>query len=242
MKFKTVFKTVMFYGNVIYLNEEYNWLAVDEDGEIKAFMEKPFTGYGVWNTDSLGICAFSPTMELEGYDWKDTLTYCKKDQGWMISVAAKLDIANTLYSDSDSHKVMRTIIEAVADTIRGKAKNKKLRATFNALIKHALPTHLQSSAVVDMLRYNLFLKKEPEHCVVKYYYGAEVVVPECVKFIAMDSDGRVWGYEEQPEMNNVQEGWTTKGDGKVYNVGWRGEKIGNMEWLDSLREVQKCNS
>ena len=71
MKFKTVFKTVMFYGNVIYLNEEYNWLAVDEDGEIKAFMEKPFTGYGVWNTDSLGICALSPTMELEGYDWKD---------------------------------------------------------------------------------------------------------------------------------------------------------------------------
>ena len=60
-----------------------------------------------------------------------------------------------------------------------------------------------------------------------------------MKFISINSDGKVSGFEEHPEVD-VQSGvWIKEGSGKECVVGWRSEKIGNNEWRNSLRKVQK---
>lgn len=78
MKFKTVFKTVMFYGNVIYLNEEYNWLAVDEDGEIKAFMENHSLAMAFGIRIAWGSVLFLPLWNLKDTTGKTPLPTARK--------------------------------------------------------------------------------------------------------------------------------------------------------------------
>ena len=41
MKLKTPYKTVMFYGNVLRINRMANWIAVDFDGRMTAFVNRP---------------------------------------------------------------------------------------------------------------------------------------------------------------------------------------------------------
>jgi len=82
MKLKTPYKTVMFYGNVLHINARANWVAVNKDGTMRAFVEEPFVHYGVWVSNSAAVWSLNTRMELEGEDWKDTLTYCPHEQQW----------------------------------------------------------------------------------------------------------------------------------------------------------------
>nr|DAK44508.1 MAG TPA: hypothetical protein [Caudoviricetes sp.] len=234
MKLKTPYKTVMFYGNILRINARANWVAVNEDGTMSAFMEKPFANYGVWDVKSGAIWNLDARMELEGEDWKDTLAYCSQDQQWMITAVSHLDIANFLYSNDATHTASCRTVDFVVDTIRRKVADWNLRGTFNALMKHAAPSYLRASPVTEMLRDKLFPKQK-----IKDYYGADVVVPSWTSWIAMNRNGSVMAFEMRPGISpgHFWEYGTQDKRGQMIQVAWRDDATSEENWRDSLREV-----
>lgn len=238
MKLKTPYKTVMFYGNILRINARANWLAVNEDGTMTAFMEEPHVSYGGWDVKSGAIWNLDARAELEGEDWKDTLTYCPRDQQWMIAAVGKLDVAHFLYGDDTAHKAMSRTIDVIADLIRRKTADWDLRDTFKVLMTHATPPYLQASPVTEMLRDKLFPKpKEPEYRVVKDYYGRDIIVPPWARWIAMDQDGEAVVFMDAP---NKEDRWWRRSnyENPRIAVAWFPRHIAKSSWHDSLREVQ----
>lgn len=90
---------------------------------------------------------------------------------------------------------------------------------------------------VGFIKAEKFVYPEDDSLLIRDYRGAGLIIPKWVRFIAMDSDGSVWGYEEQPEMSTAENGeW----DGcTAFMVGWRSPNTAKKEWRNSLREVQK---
>lgn len=62
------------------------------------------------------------------------------------------------------------------------------------------------------------------------YRGKQYEVEDWVNFVAMDSDGMIYGYETKPE-NGLSDEWFNTG-GKVC---WIGSE--HNEWEDSLEKV-----
>nr|DAR95020.1 MAG TPA: hypothetical protein [Caudoviricetes sp.] len=154
MKLKTPYKTVMFYGNVLHIPARANWLAVDEDGRMSAFMEKPFANYGVWDVKSGAIWSLDARAELGGEDWKDTLTYCPHDQQWMIEAAAKLDQAWDLHTDGllprrAKEHVLNRLVEILPYRAEGRDT---LQATWDSWMKHAVPGYLHDEDITYALQ------------------------------------------------------------------------------------------
>ena len=243
MKLKTSNKTVMFYGNVLRVNIHAKWIAVDENGVMRAFEDEPYIPHNqeVWESGSAGIWRLESYMELEGDNWKETLAYCPQDQSWMIAVVGKLHSAYLLQDDNEYHKAMHLIINDIADIIRSKSVNCSVRDTFNAFMKHAAPPCLQATPVVDVLRDNLFSNaKEPESRIVKDYYGMDVIVPGWARWVAMNCNGSVMAFEVQPGITP----WDIWGNaihgksGAPTQVAWRDESTSIANWRDSLQEVQ----
>lgn len=238
MKLKTYHKTVMFYGNVLHIPASANWIAVNEGGTMTAFMEEPHVSYGGWDVKSGAIWNLDARAKLKGEDWKDTLTYCPRDQEWMITAVGKLDVAHLLYGDNTAHKAMSRTVGVIADLIRRKTADWDLRDTFKALMTHATPPYLQASPVTEMLRDKLFPKpKEPEYRVVKDYYGRDIIVPPWSRWLAMDKDGVAYAYEKEPVM---EEGYWTEelqGEGEYISIAWYPPEVAKQNWRDSLREV-----
>ena len=234
MKLKTPYKTVMFYGYVLRINARANWIAVNEDGTMTAFMEEPHVSYGGWDVKSGAIWNLDARMELEGEDWKDTLAYCSQDQQWMITAVSHLDIANFLYSNDATHTASCRTVDFVVDTIRRKVADWNLRGTFNALMKHAAPSYLRASPVTEMLRDKLFPKQK-----IKDYYGADVVVPSWTSWIAMNRNGSVMAFEMRPGISpgHFWEYGTQDKRGQMIQVAWRDDATSEENWRDSLREV-----
>ena len=234
MKLKTPYKTVMFYGNVLRINARANWIAVNEEGTMTAFMEEPHASYDGWDVKSGAIWNLDARMELEGEDWKDTLAYCSQDQQWMITAVSHLDIANFLYSNDATHTASCRIVDFVVDTIRRKVADWNLRGTFNALMKHAAPSYLRASPVTEMLRDKLFPKQK-----IKDYYGADVVVPSWTSWIAMNRNGSVMAFEMRPGISpgHFWEYGTQDKRGQMIQVAWRDDATSEENWRDSLREV-----
>ena len=234
MKIKTPNKTVMFYGNVLRINARANWIAVNEDGTMTAFMEEPHVSYGGWDVKSGAIWNLDARMELEGEDWKDTLAYCSQDQQWMITAVSHLDIANFLYSNDATHTASCRTVDFVVDTIRRKVADWNLRGTFNALMTHAAPSDLRASPGTEMLRDKLFPKQK-----IKDYYGADVVVPSWTSWIAMNRNGAVMAFEMRPGISpgHFWEYGTQDKRGQMIQVAWRDDATSEENWRDSLREV-----
>lgn len=243
MKLKTSNKTVMFYGHVLRVNVHAKWVAVDENGVMRAFEDEPYIPHNqeVWESGSAGIWRLESYMELEGDNWKETLAYYPQDQSWMIAVVGKIHAAHSLHGEIEFYKAMHSIINDIADIIRSKSVNCSVRDTFNAFMKHAAPPCLQASPVVGLLRDNLFSEeKDPESRIVKDYYGLDVIVPGWARWIAMNSNGSVMAFEVQPDITP----WDIWGSvihgksGAVTQVAWRDETTSNTNWKDSLREVR----
>lgn len=243
MKLKTSNKTVMFYGNVLRVNIHAKWIAVDENGVMRAFEDEPYIPHNqeVWESGSAGIWRLESYMELEGDNWKETLAYCPQDQSWMIAAVGKLHSAYLLQDDIEYYKAMHLIINDIANIIRTKSVNCSIRDTFNAFMKHAAPPCLQATPVVNVLRDNLFPKsKDPESCIVKDYYGLDVIVPGWARWVAMNCNGSVMAFEVQPGITP----WDIWGNsihgksGAVTQVAWRDESTSIANWRDSLQEVR----
>lgn len=242
MKFKTPYKTVMFYGNVLRINAYANWIAVDENGDMRAFEKEPHAGSYIWESDSAAIWRLESYVELEGDNWKETLVYCPEDQQWMIIVSNKLDAAHFLYSyeGGTALTAMRDIIDNIAEIIRIKSVSYSVRDTFNALMKHATPSYLRASPVRDLLHDNLFPKsKEPEHRIIKDYYGSDIIVPSWTTYVAMNRNGAVMAFDMQPDISagffwgyGMQEK-----RGQMAQVAWRDETTSDANWQDSLKKL-----
>lgn len=76
MKLKTSNKTVMFYGHVLRVNVHAKWIAVDENGVMRAFEDEPYIPHnqpeeqhGVWvvpqryEIDAVRIGSFEPGVD-----------------------------------------------------------------------------------------------------------------------------------------------------------------------------------
>lgn len=235
MKLETPCKTVMFYGNAMHVNASANWMAVNKDGTMTAFLEKPYISHGVWDVKSEQIWNLDARAELEGKNWKDTLTHCPHDQQWMIEAAAILIVAA---ASNDPH-VPDSMGEQLTDIIASRMKMEAedtddLQEAFHAFLTHGFPCFMHKYRVVDILRDRLFPKPEkPEYRVVKDYYGRDVVVPPQTRWIAMDKSGHVYASEGKPLMD--EDFWVVFGKNKA--VAWYPPEIARRHWQYSLREV-----
>lgn len=174
MKLKTPYKTVMFYGNILRINARANWIAVNEDGTMTAFMEEPHVSYGGWDVKSGAIWNLDARMELEGEDWRGTLTHCSHDQQWMIEVPAMLEAAMNVQI-LGSKEIAEELVSMVAGRIIGEAnKTGDLKTVFDNFLKHAVPGRLQEQDVTRELREKLFPR--PSVRTVDWY-GRKLDVP-----------------------------------------------------------------
>lgn len=234
MKLKTPYKTVMFYGNVLHINASANWVAVDEDGTIRAFREEPYADYDNWESSSAAIWCIEPRMNLEDENWKDTLVHCLHDQKWMIEEAAELAQAWNLHVvgllPSGAKEL---VLNGLADTMLHRAEGNTLQATWDGWMKHAVPDYLHDEDITNELYNRLFIRsKDPEFRIVKDYYGADVIVPGWANWIAMDKNGVTCTSREKPRMD--EDLWIAC-DRKA--VAWYPPEIARRHWQYSLREV-----
>lgn len=222
MKLKTPYKTVMFYGNILRINADAAYIAADSDGRLFSFAREPVRH----TSDRDWVGAFPSftglTVEFEsGVSWQDTLTYCKGDgQEWMLAFKTKIAVEHALWK-ADAITQEEALCNATEAAPFGTLLDDDQWAGFR---KHSGVEDVASKDFLDALK----AKKKDDSRLIRDYYGGELVIPEWVRFIAMDSDGAVWGYELLPESTR----------GKACKVGWRSEKTANKEWRDSLREVQ----
>lgn len=241
MKLETHYKTVMFYGNVLRINVNANWIAVDKDGTVTAFTHKPCIIGSVWDMTGGEVWNIAARMNLEGENWKDTLTYCQRDQQWMIEAAAKLYQAWDLHTDGLlSREAKEHALNRLADSLIYRAEDNTLQATWDSWMKHAMPEFLRDEDFTNELYNRLFIRsKDPESRVVKDYYGLDVIVPGWARWIAMNHSGRVMAFNMQPDILS-DSFWGYDNHDKrerMTQVAWRDATTSNANWQDSLREV-----
>lgn len=242
MKLKTPYKTVMFYGNALRINVNANWLAVDKDGTITAFMDEPCVIGSVWDVTGGEIWNIDARAKLEDENWKDTLTHCPHDQKWMIEAAAELAQAWNLHVIGLlSSEAKDLILNGLSDALSYRAEGNTLQATWDSWMKHAVPKFLQDEDFTKELYNRLFARhKEPESRIIKDYYGLDVIVPGWARWVAMNCNGSVMAFEVQPGITP----WDIWGNaihgksGAVTQVAWRDESTSVANWRDSLQEVR----
>lgn len=250
MKFKHNQKLVMFYGNILHVNADVVYLAVDDNGDVFAHTSEPSIVQGEWMGEypygySTGLMV---TFE-EGESWKDTLTYCEGDgQEWMIDLKTEIAVE---YALLEANAIKRQ--DALCNVIDSFPFGKRfLSQHWDAFRKHSGVESVASKEFLDALEMKsampIFIDAEklspPEDdsLIIRDYYGSELAIPEWVQFIAMGKDGRVRAYEAQPETvegGSYDGTWSTRGRGNAFIIGWRSENVAKKEWRNSLREVQK---
>lgn len=248
MKFNFKQKIVLFYGNILRVNAGAVYLAADSDGEVFAYNIKPVPveDKGIWRgvpgCHPMVVVTFDPNES-----WKDTLTPCEGDgHEWMLALKTKIAVEYALLEAGaiPQQKALSNVIDSLP------LGESFLSQHWDAFRKHSGVENVASKEFLDELKMKsatpLFTEAEKrsrlgDGCLlIRDYYGAELVIPEWVNFIAMDSDGCVWVYEEQPEVNTAEDGeWATVGGRNARRMGWRSETTSKKEWRYSLREVQK---
>lgn len=252
MKFDFKQKIVLFYGNILRVNADVVYLAVDDNGDVFAHTSKPSIEQGEWMGEypygySTGLMA---TFE-QGESWKDTLTCCEGEgQEWMLDLKTKIAVEYARLEAGDilKEKALCNVMEALpfgtllnAEQWAGFRKHSGVDTVASEDFLVALAARVKSATKLFIgVEKSAYL--EDNSLLVRDYYGGEIVIPEWAKFIGMDSNGRVWVYEEQPEVDadiGSGGGWISWGKSKACDVGWRSENTAEKEWHDSLRELQK---
>lgn len=250
MKLKHNQKIVLFYGNILSIDAAAVYLAADSDGEVFAYTSEPSLVEGecvcVWKGPygyNTGVTvSFEP-----GENWKDTLTCCEGEgQEWMLDLKTKIAVEYALLEASVNQRR-----EAFSNVIGSFPLGKRfLSQHWGAFRKHSGVETVSSKEFLDALEATfatlLFIEAEKlahlegDCLLIRDYYGAELVILDWMRFIAMDSNGSVWGYEGQPEVSASEEGeWAAGGVRNALRVGLRSPNTAKKEWRNSLREVQK---
>ena len=246
MKLSNNYKTVLYYGHILYVNRGASYLAADANGNIYSYTGEPTYKDGGLDWRGEGAFRIDTTVTFEqGESWKDTLIYCEgKGQEWMLDLKTKIVVEYARLQDGSilRQKALCNVMEALP------FEKPFTLSQWEVFRKHSGVKAVASKDFLDALEEKIkqatpcFIEAEKrsrlgDDCLlIRVYYGAELIIPKWVQFIAMDSDGMVWGYEEQPEAGMDGE-WTTGSRGKACNAGWRGKKTGKREWRDSLCEV-----
>lgn len=133
---------------------------------------------------------------------------------------------------SDRRKLSNEIISFIKELVKLKKEIVEHRRKLDALNNKVFPeTKLSVKA-------EKFVYPEDDSLLIRDYYGTGLIIPKWVKFTALDSNGTVWGYEKQPEIDEVDGIWSTNNKGRVVRVGWRSKNTAGDKWRNSLREVQ----
>lgn len=241
MNLETHHKTVMFYGNVLQIPENANWIAAHKTGWLVAFMEKPSCDYQYNRWDGGGASRnLDVHIEMEDDDWKDTLTYCPDDQLWMLEAVVRLEQAWSLNSIGLlSSEATDYVLNVLVDALRYKAEGYSLEATWDSWLKHAVPKHLRNNIITNQLREQLFPStEEPEFRVIKDYYGRDIVVPPHARWIAMNINGDTYAYEFEPVIRPGCWRGNINGEDESTPVAWFPPEIADKHWQDSLMEIQ----
>ncbi len=252
MKIHSNLKVVLFYGDILRVNDDAAYLAADSDGVVFTYNDKPVPvdDDGIWQ-GSTGCRPRARAIFESNESWRDTLTYCEGDgQEWMLTLKTKIAVEYALLQSGAilQEKALCNVMEALpfdtalnddqwdgfrkhsgVENVAGKEFLDALKARMTPV-----PMRYIEAEKVDYLEDDCFLVRD--------YYGSELVIPPWVRFIAMDSDGMTWGYKEKPEadMEDDTDGeWKTGGTDKACRVGWRSTKLAVRVWRDSLREVQQ---
>lgn len=156
MKVKTPYKTVMFYGNLLQIPNNTNWLAVDSDGRLMAYAEKPHVENDVWRAKNGAVWELFDYIEFEGEDWKDTLTYCLRGQQWMFEQRTILFAAMHAQHVGDK-SAAEELIQMVVCKIADEADMFEGRkAVFDSFMKHAVSGILREHDVMRAVHDKLF--------------------------------------------------------------------------------------
>ena len=157
MKLKTPHKIVMFYGNILQIDASANWVGVGQNGDIMAFVEKPFLSYGCWQVTDGEEWKFATRMEFEGEDWRSTLTHCSHDQECMIQSVAMLALAASIYVH-ESEDTAYNVIKFVAGHIKKNVKRAydNTQQAYDAFLTHAVSESAHGSKVITILHDELF--------------------------------------------------------------------------------------
>ena len=247
MKLSNNYKTVMFYGRILCVKSDASYFAANADGEIYTYNIEPtcMDIMGIWSGEGASSTGVVITFDV-CESWKDTLTYCEgKGQEWMLDLKTKIAVEYALLQNGAilRQKALCNVMEASPFV------ESFIQPQWEGFRKHSGVENVAGNDFLDALKAEmkpaspLFIEAEKRSCLgdgcllIRVYYGAELIIPEWTRFIAMDNDGMVWGYEEQPEVDRDGD-WTNGGRGRARNVGWRGRKTGGKECLGSLRKVQ----
>lgn len=117
MKFDFKQKIVLFYGNILRVNSDTMYLAVDSNGDVFAHINKPSIKGDEWMGeypygDSTGVTV---TFE-QGESWKDTLTYCEGEgQEWMLAFKTRIAVEYARLEAGDilKEKALCNVMEAL---------------------------------------------------------------------------------------------------------------------------------
>lgn len=240
VKIDSPYKTVMFYGSILRISLGANWIAVDRYGAIAVFAKKPMCTEGRWLSNAEEGRNLPIHAELGDTDWEDTLTHCPHDQQWMIEAAAILQQAKQVYTH-ESKATAEMMCTHVADYIRARAAPYGGRkAAWDTFKKHAITAITSDDEVYNVLYEKLFPKpKEPDHLVVKDYYGRDIIVPPWARWLAMDEDGEATVFVDEP-YKEKEGGWWRRSnyENPRIAVAWFPRHIAKSSWRDSLQEVQ----
>ena len=250
MYIKTEYKTAMFYGHILQVKGHVSYIAANDNGEIHAFLGEPIriAGRKIWHGSAItridATVSFNPDES-----WEDTLTYCERDgQDWMLDLKTKIAVEYARLEAGDilREKALCNVMDALPSGTLFTG------GQWNAFYKHSGVVDVAGKDFLAALAVKIrqmtmrYIKAEKYECfgddslLIREYYGAELIIPEWTRFIAMDDDGMVWCYEAQPSISTDDDDeWTSEGMGRTKPAGWRGEKAGKKEWRDSLREVLK---
>lgn len=68
------YKIIDYFGQKLTVPDNFNWLAVDSDGLVYAYIAKPKIDDDCWYDSS--IFSHVATVNLHGLDWRETLRKC----------------------------------------------------------------------------------------------------------------------------------------------------------------------
>lgn len=123
MQLLTRFKNVVFYGNILRIPTEVQYIAADAGGTVWGFEHKPFISTARPDTFSaardgrrilLGAAVKWSAKEAANTAWKQSLHECVADERWMVEAAAILKTAVNLMTDNKP-AFAGACLQAVAD-------------------------------------------------------------------------------------------------------------------------------
>ena len=168
MQLLTRFKTVVFYGNILRIPTEVQYIAADAKGTVWGFEHKPFISTARPDTFSaardgrrilLGAAVKWSAKEAAHAAWKQSIHECVADERWMIEAAAVLKTAVNLLTDKNN-AAHDAVLQMVADRIALAAQKTltEVSQVYREFLQHGAPMLEKDSYAELRLRTRVFSK------------------------------------------------------------------------------------